>query len=51
MYLFTFVRLCSGCGLGGLGKKLAISDHMGIGAGPRDAHKSVSALSSHTSPA
>lgn len=36
---------------GVLGKKLAVSDHVGIGAGPRDARKSVSDLSSHTSPA
>lgn len=52
MYLFAFVRLCSGCGLGILGRsQLAISNHVGIGAGPWDAQKSVRALSSHTSPA
>lgn len=37
--------------VGGAGKKPAIGDHVGTGAGPGDAHEAVRALSSHTSSA
>lgn len=47
MDLVTFVRLLE-ARVGGVGKKPAICDHVGAGAGPGDAHKAVRALSSHT---